>query len=644
MLGAGFEEVVAEENADNTEELAAENRGPEAASSTGSLWERQAYNFVNGAGSTVAKWFELSIYTLIFITVAVGVWQTVPGQENTFHQVEWFAVVVFTIEYLIRLVGVGADPDFAKSGNAIMCRLRFMISFYSIIDLFAIVPFYIAYAMPTSFVNDYDEYLRMLRIIRLVKLDKYVPSITLIDDVIRLKFNALKVAVYAAVSLWILFAALMFLFENKDSENDIDPVPKYGCYSDCTMTDRFQNYFDSLVYTGIHLTGDYPITTYSWPARFVCFFMVIAAVGVVSIPSGLIASGFVEIVQSRNKTLQGEAPLGRAGDDWYDIKYRQLEGSEPPPSRFGPAVDRWQLAVNSFLNGTKDTDGRTQWTTFSYFGRVFIFTIIISNVIAVLLESIPNIDMAVGNQPGNFFDVFEEFSVMIFATEYGLRLFCARKNREALFSPFIYATTFFGIVDLLSTAPWFVQQFLISIGALDESGDDAKIFRIFRIFRILQLEDFVTAFSKLDNVFRASKDVFKATALVAIIIWVGCGALFFIFEENNPNWRQCDDIPLHSNHPKKPGCYDFPSTAACNDFYPGQCSQHAFTSMPNSLYYTAVFLGGEWGVVDFSWPGRFVCLFLCVVGIALYAIPVGTLFDSFGAVLGLGGDDEEEEA
>ena len=65
--------------------------------------------------------------------------------------------------------------------------------------------------------------------------------------------------------------------------------------------------------------------------------------------------------------------------------------------------------------------------------------------------------------------------------------------------------------------------------------------------------------------------------------------------------------------------------------------------MPNSLYYTAVFLGGEWGVVDFTWPGRFVCLFLCVAGIALYSIPIGTLFDSFGAVLGFEGDDDEEE-
>jgi hypothetical protein len=77
--------------------------------------------------------------------------------------------------------------------------------------------------------------------------------------------------------------------------------------------------------------------------------------------------------------------------------------------------------------------------------------------------------------------------------------------------------------------------------------------------------------------------------------------------------------------------------------YPGLCTQAAFTNIPNSLFFTAVFLVGEWGVIDFSMPGRVVCLFLCVVGIALYAIPTGTLFDSFGAVLGMVEEDDDEE-
>ena len=597
MLGAGFEEVVEEENEDNTEELEAVPRSG-LAEDLGTALERSAYKFANGIGSAMAETFELSVYVVIFIAVGVGVWNTVEGHEKDFASVEWAAVLFFTVEYLIRFVGAGADPEFASGRGPISSRLRFVMSFYSVIDLLAIVPFYVALALPNSVVNEYDEYLRMLRILRLVKLDSRVPSITLIDDVIRLKFNALRVAFYAAVTLWFLFAALLFLCEHLDTKNGIDPVPDYGCDEDCTMMDRFQTFFDSMIYTGIHLTGDYPIIEYTWPARFVNFFMVIAAVGVVTIPSGLIASGFVEIVQSKNKKRRGEAlaTAGRAGDDWYEHSYRELEGVEPPPSRFGPKVDEWQYAVNEFLNGTQGADGRHSYRPFAYVGRVFIFTVIIANIVAVMAETVPSIDKAVGNNPGNFFDQFEAFSVFVFATEYILRLFCAPKNREALYSTFVYATTFFGIVDLLSTAPWFVEQTLIATGRINSSGDGARIFRLFRVFRILQLEDFVTAFSKLDNVFRASKDVLKATGLLAVIIWVGCGALFYIFEENNPNWRSCDDsVPLRAESlDDPPGCFDFASTAACNAYYAGLCSQTAFVDMPNALFYTAVFLGGEW--------------------------------------------------
>lgn len=225
--------------------------------------------------------------------------------------------------------------------------------------------------------------------------------------------------------------------------------------------------------------------------------------------------------------------------------------------------------------------------------------------------------------------------------DYALRLFSAKKSREALFSPWVYAFTFFGIVDMLSILPWYVQLILSKSGYLN--GDEAKVFRIFRIFRVLQLEDFVVAFSKLDNVFRASKDVLKATGLMAIIIWVGSSALFFIFEQNNPNFRSCNaSVPLTGTL-DKPGCYDFESTQECNDYYPDMCSQSAFTNMPNTMFYVAVFLGGDWGFVDFTWPGKLVCMFLCVAGIALYSIPVGTLFDSFGAVIGLGEEEEEED-
>jgi len=433
----------------------------------------------------------------------------------------------------------------------------------------------------------------------------------------------------------------MYLAEYKDHSMEIDNVPLYGCDENCTMSDRYRNYFTSISYTFIHLTGDFPMVEYGLWGRIVCFFMVIAAVGVVSIPSGLIASGFTEIVSSKARK-NGEQPA-IVGDDWYEKRYRdlELEGQSPPSSPLGPRVDQMQLSVHTFLNGAEDrSEGAVKRSAFSRFGRNFFFGLIVTNVLAVIIESIPEVDRSVGNDKGNFFDIFEEVSIFFFTVEYLLRLFSAPKSRTALYSSWTYARTFFGIVDLLSIAPWYAQQVLMSTGNLN--GDEAQVFRIVRIFRILQLEDFVIAFSKLDNAFRASKDVLKATGLLAIIIWCGSSALFYIFEQDNPNLRQCkSSIPLVGSG-GSPGCYDFESTTACNAYYPGMCEQTMFTNMPNTMYYVAVFLVGDWGFVDFSWEGRLVCFFLCLAGIALYAIPTGTLFDAFGAVIGIVEEDEEE--
>jgi len=113
--------------------------------------------------------------------------------------------------------------------------------------------------------------------------------------------------------------------------------------------------------------------------------------------------------------------------------------TSPPSSLFGPKVDHWQIRINRFLNGEEDLHlGTKSWTPLSLAFRTFMMAIIVANVGAVILESVPAIDKKVGNQPGNFFDVFEAISVFIFATEYGLRLFSARKNRNALYSPLVY--------------------------------------------------------------------------------------------------------------------------------------------------------------------------------------------------------------
>ena len=99
--------------------------------------------------------------------------------------------------------------------------------------------------------------------------------------------------------------------------------------------------------------------------------------------------------------------------DWFDIKYRELEGQPAPRSIFGPFVDSLQENVHEYLDGN-EVNGRVERTTFSQVGRFAFISLIISNVVAVVIESIPEIDKYVGNHKGNFFDIFEAISVAFF--------------------------------------------------------------------------------------------------------------------------------------------------------------------------------------------------------------------------------------
>lgn len=47
------------------------------------------------------------------------------------------------------------------------------------------------------------------------------------------------------------------------------------------------------------------------------------------------------------------------------------------------------------------------------------------------------------------------------------------------------------------------------------------------------------------------------------------------------------------------------------------------------MFYTAIFLGGEWAEIDFTWPGKVLCCVLCVFGIVLFGIPVRVLLVAF---------------
>ncbi|CAM9445641.1 unnamed protein product [Discosporangium mesarthrocarpum] len=629
LVGAGFEEWVDSIAEDDIEDAGEEEQQEEEVDASGTLvsgeevYSSTMVEIGYGDESTVrgrlyrmleaktpdGRVFESFIMFLIIVTVAQAIIMTVPSMcedaqtcSRIFDFVEFNAVLVFTVEYLLRLY---AAPERYPHMSPCWARLRYMVSFYAIIDALATFPYYAAQLFVV--VDRIDNYLRLLRLLRLLKLDRYTPCVSLVDDVFRLKARGLLIAGYASAVMLAWFSTLLYLAERDDYEVQVD------CYYEAQ---RFSSVPMALQYDLILLTGDYPLIDFSLAGRYINFVQIVVAVGVVAVPSGLIANGFTEILQE--KRLEKYARRRKAvtklqsqvrgffarrafrmvveGAQAIEEKAKELLFQKRQEEAEKSLYERVQLACYRLLSGR---------SAVGYYFQMFIGMVIVLNVVAVLAESEPSLgdtSEVHGTDWQAFFDAFEAFSVAVFTFEIILRIFTAPISSKYGGSVWSYVFSFYGIIDFASVLPWYIELFATAVGL----GIDVSVFRVLRLFRILQLEHFVSAFTLLDDVWLVAKDTLAATAILALIVWVGSAALFYIFEKDN------------------------------------ECVGDSFNSIPNAMYFVAVFLGGDWGEVDFSWPGKILCVILCVMGIALFAIPVGTVFEAFNDVL-LESTEEEEE-
>ena len=197
VLGTGFQDWVvdhAEDTPDEKPEIReADEREPEGLEA-----------FVEGKTQS-GFYFEVTIFALIFTTIVIATTETVLSNQRRLNGsprlkcricrgIETAATLVRTTEYATRLA---VDP-------------WYLATFCLLVDLFAIVPWYLAAIPGDVGLDRYYTFSLMFRIPRLFELEQYVPSLSLINDVFRLKRNILSVTCIVEGILWILFASLLY--------------------------------------------------------------------------------------------------------------------------------------------------------------------------------------------------------------------------------------------------------------------------------------------------------------------------------------------------------------------------------------------------------------------------------------------------
>lgn len=217
--------------------------------------------------------FDLTIQALIILSLVTFSIGTLPNKSPAtvavLEAIELVTVAIFTIEYLLRVY-------LAEH------KLKFIFSFFGIIDLLAVLPFYLSPTLDLRPVRTF----RLLRLIRILKLARYSKAIRRFHRALLIAREELLL--FLSVSLILFFLAAVGIYH---CENLAQP-------------EKFASVFHSMWWSMVTLStvgyGDiYPVTV---GGRIFTFFVLLVGVSVITIPAGIVATAL-----SRARQLEDEA-------------------------------------------------------------------------------------------------------------------------------------------------------------------------------------------------------------------------------------------------------------------------------------------------------------------------------------------------
>jgi voltage-gated potassium channel len=223
--------------------------------------KKQLWHILEDNTTKKGRYFDYFIQSLIFLSLVSFSLDTLPSLSINLRQFldgfEIFSIIIFSVEYLLR-VYVSKKP------------LKYIFSFYGLIDIIAILPFYLNTFLDLRFLRAF----RVFRVFRALKLMRYNKALNRFN----LAFKIVKeeIILFFMVTLVLIFitSAGIYFFENE------------------AQPEVFKSVFHSAWWSIVTLTtvgyGDvYPITI---GGKIFTFFVLMIGVGLVTIPAGLVAT------------------------------------------------------------------------------------------------------------------------------------------------------------------------------------------------------------------------------------------------------------------------------------------------------------------------------------------------------------------
>ena len=249
--------------------------------------EKALYYIVdeNDERNKLSKGFNYFLMVLIILSVGEMALETDDSiflpYRNYFRIFDFFTVMVFSAEYIIRVLTAHLIPE--NEGKTRWQSISsYIFSFAGIVDLLSILPFYLDF---TNLDLRVLRMLRLMRFLRVFKLTRYNDSMKLVADVIRDKRSEIGVIMGLIIIIMIIVSFIMFYAEHEKQPEQFPNV--LGCFWWAIVTMTTIGYGDVFPITGL--------------GKIVGSMMALLGIGLVAMPTGIISAGFLEKINEKRK-------------------------------------------------------------------------------------------------------------------------------------------------------------------------------------------------------------------------------------------------------------------------------------------------------------------------------------------------------
>ncbi|HHL32026.1 MAG TPA: ion transporter, partial [Oceanospirillales bacterium] len=228
-------------------------------------WRSKIFKIIYHADTPAGKWFDLLLIIFIVLSVLTIILDSV-GQLHVsyghlFYILEWFFTIVFTFEFIIRLISIRRP-------------LRYVFSFFGVVDILSILPTYLSLFFIGAQHLLVIRILRILRVFRILKLVRYTAEAQMLTKALSNSRHKIFVFFFFIITVLIIFGSIMYLVEGPN--HGFNSIPAGIYWAVVTLT--------TVGYGDIA-----PQTVFG---RMIASLIMLTGYSIIAVPTGIFAAEF----------------------------------------------------------------------------------------------------------------------------------------------------------------------------------------------------------------------------------------------------------------------------------------------------------------------------------------------------------------